>query len=421
MNLYVVCDLQHIATLLFQRLQLTYTLSPLTFTMHQPTTLSIHTLVQLIHDMPTQVVLAISGAGHSALSHLLDVAGASRTLLEGIIPYCNAAFDDFLGDRPDQYVSAKTARRMAGRAYTRARHLTEGEQAVIGVGCTATIATDRIKRGDHRAHIVLWQPEQLIELYLLMEKEKRTRSEEEDLVGRVILNVIAQGCNLQERVALAIDDNDLLEINTIDYNAPIDALINGNAHFIGTQADGMLYPTGQTPMVILSGSFNPLHEGHLGMARAAEQLLGERATFELSAVNVDKPPLPAPIIRDRMGQFAGQATILASDAPTYLGKAQLYPGATFVVGYDTAVRIFAPRYYGNSERQMLDALQTIRDLGCHFLVAGRIDESGNFRSLNEITIPTGFESLFTAIPEQIFRRDISSTELRAQHNTNCRL
>ena len=149
------------------------------------------------------------------------------------------------------------------------------------------------------------------------------------------------------------------------------------------------------------------------MARAAETLQGERVTFELAAVNVDKPPLPAATILERMGQFAGRYPVLASDAPTYIGKARLYPGATFVVGYDTAVRIFAPRYYENSSAKMVAALREIQELGCRFLVAGRVDEQNIFRSLDDLAIPAEFQPLFTAIPEQLFRRDISSTELRA--------
>jgi len=341
----------------------------------------IQAVVQAIHNCPSQLVLTIAGAGHSALGNILDVAGASRTLLEALVPYSNAAFDEFLSAPPEQYVAPTTARLMAGRAYTRARQLTNSTAPVIGVGCTATIATDRAKRGDHRAHIAVRQHDKLIEYYLRLNKGARDRIGEEAVVGSLLLTAIAASIGITKRPPHLLTEDDLLEMVEITYLPPVEALATRQIHFIGVQADGLAYPTGHTPAVILSGAFNPLHEGHLGMARAAETLLQDRVVFELAAVNVDKPPLPATTILERMGQFAGRYTVLASDAPTYVEKARLYPGTTFVVGYDTAVRIFASRYYNNSPTQMIAALREIRDLGCRFLVAGRTDEQNTFRSL----------------------------------------
>ena len=84
-------------------------------------------LIQAIHDSPPRGVFAAAGAGSRALADLLGVPGASRTLLEALIPYAADSFDEFLGLRPEQYVSEETGRRMAGRALARARHLRELE------------------------------------------------------------------------------------------------------------------------------------------------------------------------------------------------------------------------------------------------------------------------------------------------------
>ncbi|MEZ4622152.1 MAG: hypothetical protein R2867_42515 [Caldilineaceae bacterium] len=114
-----------------------------------------------------------------------------------------------------------------------------------------------------------------------------------------------------------------------------------------------------------------------------------------------------------MGQFAGRAAVLASDAPTYIGKARLYPGATFVVGYDTAVRIFAPRYYNNSTEEMWAALREVRELGCRFLVAGNVDEEEDFTVWKIYTCQQNFSLSSQLFPANGFSLpDISSTELR---------
>jgi hypothetical protein len=48
------------------------------------------------------------------------------------------------------------------------------------------------------------------------------------------------------------------------------------------------------------------------------------------------------------------------------------------------------------------------------LVAGRYEaSSGSFKQLSDIEVPPELLDLFAAIPEERFRVDLSSTELRA--------
>ena len=100
-------------------------------------------------------------------------------------------------------------------------------------------------------------------------------------------------------------------------------------------------------------------------------------------------------------------------APVFVEKARLFRGTIFVVGYDTAVRLVAKEYYGDSENRMIEALDALRACGCRFLVAGRLDEAGSFRSLEHVQMPASHRDLFDAIPEAEFRADLSSTNLRA--------
>ena len=76
--------------------------------------------IQLLHDTPHKTVLAVSGAGTQAVAWLLGVSGASRTILEVLVPYGRLAMQDFLGFEPTQSAAAETARQMARRAYQRA-------------------------------------------------------------------------------------------------------------------------------------------------------------------------------------------------------------------------------------------------------------------------------------------------------------
>ena len=79
-------------------------------------------LIRRIHDAPTRSVLAITGGGSRAIAELLEVPGGSRTLLSAVVPYSAAALESWLGAKPENYCSARTARRMAMNAWSEIRY-----------------------------------------------------------------------------------------------------------------------------------------------------------------------------------------------------------------------------------------------------------------------------------------------------------
>src|SRR5262245_33309035 len=138
-------------------------------------------LIEAMHQGPTRYVLALTGGGASAVGLLLSVPGGSRTVLEVSVPYDERALADFLGRRPEQSCSLATSGDMAARALARARWLETGE-AVAGVGCTASLATDRPKRGDHRFHISVQRSGEGAGYSLTLSKGARDREGEEAIV-----------------------------------------------------------------------------------------------------------------------------------------------------------------------------------------------------------------------------------------------
>lgn len=86
-----------------------------------------------------------------ALSWLLTVPGASRTLLDARLPYATQALADLLGGaEPAAFASPETAAAMAAEAYRAAANIAPFGANVVGLGCSCALATDRPKRGDHK-------------------------------------------------------------------------------------------------------------------------------------------------------------------------------------------------------------------------------------------------------------------------------
>jgi len=367
-------------------------------------------IIERIHAAGHQLVLEFTGAGSHALASLHSVPGSSRTILEATDRYAPESLKELLGAMPEKSVDPSTAAAMAHHAYLRACRLGDETKPRLGLACTATIATDRTKRGDHRCSIAAQNQQSVTTYDLIITKGARDRAAEESLVSAILINSIAAFAGIDDLLPLDLLPNEKLIQETHPRPDPIESLWSGANKWVVIEPDGRRLPDHPINGLIYSGSFNPLHFGHESLAGAAQSFTNLPVTFELPAVNAEKESLNRAELERRLSQFMRSNTVAVSRAPLFTDKARLYPGCTFLVGFDTAARLIDPRFYGNSDSARDQALSEIASAHCRILVAGRLI-GDTFKTLNDLMIPAHARQLFTNLPD--FRADISASALRA--------
>lgn len=367
--------------------------------------------IRAIHAVGHPLVFEFAGAGSLALAALHSEGGSSRTILEATDRYCAASRGELLGALPEKCVEPHVAAAMADRAYIRACQLGEDSKSKLGVACTATIATDRAKRGEHRCCVAVQNEKGVTTFDLILTKGSRTRHEEEELIAKLIIGAVAQAVGISPPAPDLLPGEQVVG-QTLARPDPLQSLWAGAARWVTIELDGTRCSESPAQALIYCGSFNPLHFGHEALAAAAQRITGLPLVFELASVNAEKAPLDRSTLERRISQFWQRYRVVVTRSPLFAEKAALFPGSTFVVGYDTAERLVDPRFYGNSESGRDQALAAIVAAGCRVLVAGRL-AGESFKSLRDLSIPAGASELFIELPPSEFRADVSATVLRA--------
>lgn len=387
----------------------------------------------------------MSGGGSSALDSLLEVPGASKTVLAGYVPYSQAATVEFLGHEPERFCDPYTARLFAMSAFTRARNFSEKSKNppgndldscrnLLGIGCTASLASDRAKKGDHRIHIALQGFDRTIVYSLKLTKRARTREEEERLAGMLILTAIAENTGIEHDFKLELFPGEQIELHKCIPPGELVRLLFGDVsavlvrsgkveHARATEKidapfsdDKMpLRPEAEFTKFIFSGSFRPLHRGHCKIIDYAENRFREPVALEIAIRNTEKPMLDFIEIEERLKQIdsmrPNQAVWLTA-MTRFENKSVFFRGATFLLGADTFQRVGDPDYNGVTYKALLDTLRSIARKDCRFLVFARRDESGEIRTVDNLKIPDILRSISEEVPASEFLDDSASREIR---------
>ena len=349
---------------------------------------------QAIFDSGYTFALVVAGGGMEVAGELTRYGGASSSLMEVHCLYSMDSIHDLLGSKPDKIVSKETARALAMLAYQGSKPFGENLDKFFGVGSTSSLVKQGEREGRiHEVFIVSQDMESTYEYHIKL-KPGRTREEEESIVSKLIIRVIEESTGVittpWDNLFLGILNHDdfveiqhadevrsncnIFSIDVINYgDLDLSTFINVYSVFNG---EAKFHPQPQNKL-IFSSSCNPIHEGHIAIMEHAAKSTGLHVDVELCIRNADKPALDYITIahrikdtRKRLRNVECFGDIIVTNTPYFFHKAELFPGAWFLVGMDTFNRIMEPMYYDGMDK-VCEGLSNMKDRGSKFIVYPR--------------------------------------------------
>eukprot|EP00347_Sterkiella_histriomuscorum_P012838 403367032 len=121
------------------------------------------------------------------------------------------------------------------------------------------------------------------------------------------------------------------------------------------------------------------------MKQAVKQSSNSLQIYELNINNADKGLIDDEALSNRINQFQhANLNLLVTCKSYFVEKAKLLPNCTFILGYDTFIRVVDLKYYQHSMDEYIKILQIFRDNHTKFLVGGRLNPNTQiFEELNE--------------------------------------
>lgn len=352
----------------------------------------IESLADIRDKLKTRIYVACTGAGAGFQNLLWRVPGASSYLIGGAFPYAPEETDAFLGFKPERYCSAETALDMAMEAYYRA-YAPDGAPP-IGIGLTASVASLKAHRGDHRVFAAWFSDQGHQVLGMTLPKNVGEDFRQQDGKDADDLAVIAllHACNNSSSTRFKVECE---SPETRFFKHPY-------FRFNGTRE---ATPTPSKDLTLFPGAFNPPHEGHLGMASNCERQTGRKVTFAITYNPPHKDAITVADMLKRAKLLGGRDLLFTKDDPLYIDKARAFPGASFLIGADAVERMYDAAWCEDPAT----LTREFDSLGTWFYVAERKGADRFIRFHDIVCNP-----IYDGFPGQAIhgRWDISSTEVR---------
>jgi nicotinamide mononucleotide (NMN) deamidase PncC len=359
---------------------------------------------EILKTAGVNIHIIATGAGAGLQKRLWEVPGSSAYLSGCSFPYATEEQEELLGFKPEHFCSEEAAVDLASAAYMKAYKF--GGKKPIGLGITASVASEKEHRGEHRVFICAMTDERVQLFHHTFEKGvgQFRRHEDGERCDTWGFWMILETAKIFDSTSVLSEARDATELARSRFFAR--PFFSANGSRLAT------VPTNKH-LAIMPGAYNPPHEGHFGTAQHVMDEYGRTVVYEVTAEPPHKEALSVQLLLQRAKLLQGHDSLFTRKAPLYLDKAQANPGVPLVLGADAMIRMLDPKWGVDlnelfigfksletkllvSGRMMGDKFVTCEDI----LKDMRLQNPNLWGLAQSVMLPVGG------------RFDISSTELR---------
>lgn len=390
-------------------------------------------IMHLLQDSGTKFSITASGCCASILSWFTLYTGSSKSTIEASAPYSKGAIDKHLGFTPEKYASQEVSDLTAKLNFIDSQNIYMKEKDWImtdretikyfGVGINGVVATSRKINGGHRCFMSMYTETDCTTVFVKLLNETMSRVNQDLLLSDLFLLQIALKCGvkLEDQYKQFLDtnkDNVQVVSELVRKHDLLDLVIDRGASNIVQWANGKVtLNTELHGFVVVSGSFDPLHQGHLDLANLSadmHKISDHKVIFEIALNNADKGAIDKQKVLKRMEQFKlRNLNVMVSNHMLFTQKNEYLHNGVFALGFDTYKRLFDVRYYDNSMEVLILKMGEFLRKNNRFVVFKRRNPLTHLvEDITSVPVPSIVKPLI--FENKDYLNDISSTMLRAE-------
>jgi nicotinic acid mononucleotide adenylyltransferase/nicotinamide mononucleotide (NMN) deamidase PncC len=357
-----------------------------------------------LKEAGVSVHVIATGAGAGFQQKLWEVCGSSAYLSGATFPYSAEEQEELLGFMPEHFCSEEAAIDLASAAYMKAYKF--GGKKPVGIGLTASVASEHEHRGEHRVFCCIITDETVTTHHYTLAKGvgDLRRKWDGQICDDLAFYMLSDTLGLNNKFFILSGKN-ATELAKERFFARPFFTANGKRLAQIPHVQDFY-----DPYALMPGAFNPPHEGHFGIVDHMIKDYGKVTVFEVTAVPPHKEALSVQQLLQRAKLLQGYDRVFTRHEPFYIDKARAFPGMPLIMGADAMVRLLDPKWGLDID----DMFQEFRQLHTKLYIGSReIDGKMVTREDIQESLPSDLAARFHYLSYPIKGEwHISSTELR---------